>query len=434
MRELAEQVLAQIKQQGMDSGEVTLSRSQGLSTTVRLGAVETVSYKKDRTMQVTVYHQQRTGSAMTTDFRSDRIQHCVETACRIAEYSEADPCSGLADPDRMATSILDLKLHYPWTLSVEAAVEWASRCEAAARAVDRRIVNSEGATLSTQQEEFIYANTHGFIGGYPSSQYVLNCSVIGQMNESMQGGYDFTRTRNAEQLASPEWVGQQAANKALRRLGACKLSTCDAPVLFSREVAGSLWGHLISAISGSSLYRRASFLVDHLEKSLFPSWVSIVEQPHLIGGLGSAPFDQEGVATCERILVASGILKRYILNSYTARQLGLSTTGNAGGVHNLHITPNAGDQTALLKMMDRGLWVTDFMGQGVNMVTGDYSRGVSGFWVENGEIQFPVEEITIAGNLRDMFQNIIAIGNDTEHRSHILTGSILLDTMTIAGQ
>ncbi len=427
-------ILAEARQQGASSAEAGVSFEAGLSVTVRLGEVETLEYHRDRGLGVTVYFGQRKGSASTSDLGHEAIQATVRAACGIARYTAADDCAGLADPDRMALLVPDLDLCYPWDIGAEQAIELATTCEDAARAADPRISNSEGGSVSSHLGLRVYGNTHGFSGGYYSTRHSLSCAVIGAQDESMQRDYWYTVARDARELEDAAAVGRRATERTVRRLGARRLSTRKVPVLFAAEIAGGLLGHFIGAIRGGSLYRKSSFLLDQLGKPVFPEFVRIHEQPHLKKALGSAPFDSEGVATQARDIVTGGILQGYVLDSYSARKLGMPTTGNAGGVHNLTIDPGPDDFAALLKRLGTGLLVTELMGQGVNIVTGDYSRGAAGFWVENGEIQYPVEEITIAGNLRDMLRNIAAVGKDVELRGNTRTGSLLIEEMTIAGE
>jgi PmbA protein len=382
---------------------------------------------------VTVYFGHRKGSASTSDLSPQAVKETVRAACNFAKYTSEDPCSGLADADLMASDLPDLDLYHPWDIAVDEAIELATRCESAAREEDARIVNSEGATLNSHSGLHVYGNTHGFIGGYPSSRHSLNCVVVGKEGESMQRDYWYTLSRISDELEAPESVGQIAARRTLSRLGAQRIPTQQAPVVFQADVAVGLLRSFIGAIRGSALYRKASFLLDHLNRPIFPEFVRIHEEPRLPRGLASAAYDNEGVATTDRIFIADGVLQSYVLDSYAARKLGMQTTGNAGGVRNLRIGSGSLDLPGLLKKMDRGLLVTELMGHGINMVTGDYSRGATGFWVENGEIQYPVEEITIAGNLKEMFMGLQEVGRDVETRSSVQTGSWLIDRMTIAG-
>lgn len=431
---LVQDILAEAARQGASSAEAAINIEAGLSVTVRMGDVETVEHNRDKGLGVSVYFGHHKGSASTSDFSNDAVRETVRAACGIARHTAEDPCNGLADKARMASTLPELDLYHPWALQVDAAIELAARCEAAARGEDPRIVNSEGATVASHQGYRVYGNSHGFVGGYPSSQHSVSCSVIGQQDDAMQRDYWYTVARQSNDLEDAESVGRRAAQRTVRRLNARRLPTGRCPVLFASEVATGLLGHFITAIRGGSLYREASFLLDQMGKQVFPAHVHIQEQPHLQRAMGSTPFDNEGVATQQRDIVAGGVLQGYVLDSYSACKLGLETTGNAGGVHNLSIGSGELDRDALLRQMERGLLVTELMGQGTNIVTGDYSRGAAGFWVQGGEIQYPVEEITIAGNLRDMFGALVAVGTDVEKRGNIRTGSILLEEMTVAGE
>jgi PmbA protein len=407
--------------------------SQGLSLTVRLGEVETVEHTRDKGMGVTVYFGQRTASASTTDFSEQALRETVRAACTIAKYTAEDDCAGLADPERLAKNIPDLDLYHPWNPGTERAIELARAAESAARGLDKRITNSEGGSLSTHEGLEVYGNTHGFLGAVAATRHSLSVSVIAQDDSGMQRDYWYTVARAAGALESPEKVGLEAARRSLRRLGSQKLSTRECTVLYEAPLASSLLSHLVSAVRGSSLYRQASFLLDSIGKPVFADFVRIYEQPHLKGAQGSAAFDSEGVATKPRDLIRDGILQGYVLDSYSARKLKMVSTGNAGGVHNLTIEPGKDNLEGLIRKMNTGLLVTELIGFGVNMVTGDYSRGAAGFWVENGAIQYPVEEITIAGNLKDMFRHVTAVGNDVDTRGNIRSGSILIENMTVAG-
>lgn len=434
LKDLVRDALAEGVRQGASAAEAGVNISSGLSVNVRLGEVETLEHNRDKGLGVTVYFGKQKGSASTTDFSRAAVQDTVRAACRIAKYTAADDCAGLADANLMARDVPDLDLYHPWNLSAEQAIELARECERAARAYDPRITNSEGASLSTHEGVHVYGNTHGFVGAYAGTRHSLSCAVIGRDDAGMQRDYWFTVARDSAELETPAAVGEHAAQRTLRRLNARRLPTRQAPVLFEAASAASLISHFSNAVRGGSLYRKASFLLDHLGKQIFPAAVHIHEQPHLPRALGSAPFDAEGVATRARDIVRGGVLEGYVLDSYAARKLGMQTTGNAGGVHNLFIDPGDYDLDGLLRLMGKGLLVTELIGMGVNIVTGDYSRGAAGFWVEHGEIQYPVEEITIAGNLRDMFLHLAAVGNDIDARGNIRTGSILIENMTIAGE
>jgi PmbA protein len=399
-----------------------------------MGEVETVERTQDNALGVTVYFGQRKGTASTSDFSHEAIEETVKAACNFARYTSEDSCSGLADAELMATDIPDLDLYHPWNIEVDDAIALALRCEDAARAEDPRITNSEGADVNSHSGLHVYGNSHGFVGGYPTSRHSLSCSVLGQQGDSMERDYWYTSARCSDDLEAAEAVGKRAAERALARLGGRSLSTRQSPIIFHANIASSLLGSFLGAIRGSALYRQASFLLDHLGKPIFPEFVHIHEEPLLKCAAASAPFDNEGVATYAKDLITDGVLSSYLLGSYSARKLGMQTTANAGGIHNLRIDSGDLDHAALLKEMGSGLLVTELMGQGSNPVTGDYSRGASGFWVENGEIQYPVHEITIAGNLKQMYQDLLAIGSDIDRRGSIQTGSWLIREMTIAGE
>lgn len=434
LTEVAEIAMAHATTLGASMAEVALSQGQGLSVTVRNGEVETVEHNRDKSLGVTVYFGKRSGSADTTDFSESAIQQSVASACTIAGFTEEDSCSGLADTDLLATEFPDLNLYHPWSPSMDDAIQIATECEQAALNFDARISNTEGATLSSHHGVGLYANSADFRGLTRASNHSISCSVIGGHGESMQRDYWYDSVRDAADLCAAQAVGAESARRTVRRLGAKKARTGEYPVLFEPAVAGSLLGHLVSAISGSNLYRKASFLLDKAGQPIFPDTIRIHEQPHLPKSPGGANFDGEGVATTARDIVADGVLRGYVLSSYSARKLGTRTTGNAGGVRNLEIQPTTdADLAALLKEMGRGLVVSELIGFGVNTLTGDYSRGAFGFWVENGEIQYPVQEFTIAGNLAQMFRDIVAVGTDLDPRRNLRTGAILLEKMTIAG-
>jgi PmbA protein len=429
-----EDLLSEAKRQGASAAEAVVSGSAGIEVGVRLGEVETVEHTRDNGLGITVYFGQRKGSASTSDLSPEAVREAVRAACAIAVHTQPDPAAGLADPERLATQVPDLDLYHPWDLPVEEAIALAVACEDAARGTDPRITNSEGASLSSHSGLHVYGNSLGFIGGYPTTRHGLSCAVIGQEGESMQRDYWWTSARAASDLEAPDAVGRRAAERTLARLGGRQISTRTAPILFRAEVAAGLLRHLTGAINGTSLYRRASFLLDHLGQRIFPEFVRIWEEPLLPRGLSSAPFDGDGVATSAKAFVSGGVLESYVLDSYSARRLGMQTTGNAGGVRNLHIAMGELDLAGLMREMGTGLLVTELMGSGVNTVTGDYSRGASGFWVAGGEIAYPVEEITIAGNLRQMYQGLIAVGNDCDFPGGTRTGSWLINEMTIAGE
>jgi len=433
LQSIVHDILQQSAALGASSAEAAVSSQNGYSVTVRKGEVETIEYNRDKGLGVTVYFGQSKGSASTTDFKPAAIKTTVQAACDIARYTSADEYAGLADAELLAKDIPQLDLYQPWSLLPEQAVELALQCETAGLAVDKRLTNSEGAYVSTHSGQRVYGNSLGFTGGYASSRHSLGCTLIASDNDEMQRDHWYSLSRNPAQLEDAESVGRRAAERTVQRLNARKLSTCHVPVIFSADVARGLMGHLVRAISGGSLYRQSSFLLDSIGKTILPDFVTMDERPHVRQGLGSAPFDNEGVTTNPRILVDGGVLQGYVLDSYAARRLGMQTTGNAGGVHNLHINSTGQSLTELLRDMGRGLLITEVMGQGVNIVTGDYSRGASGFWVEHGELQYPVEEITLAGKLDEMFLGLQAVGSDLDQRGNLLTGSWLIDSMTVAG-
>jgi PmbA protein len=430
---VVETVLTRAHAGGASAAEAEVSQAVGLSVSVRKGSVETIEYNRDKGVSVSVYVGSRRGHASSGDTSLAAIAQAVDKALTIARYTEEDPCAGLADPDRLAHEVPDLDLYHPWRVGVDEAIDIAQRCEAAAFAVDKRITNSDGATLSAHDSEFAYGNTHGFRGGYRTSRHSLSCAVIAEDAGGMQRDFWYTSGRVPGALELPDDVGRVSGERTVRRLGARRISTRTAPVLFEAPVAGSLISHFVAAVSGGALYRKSSFLLDSLGREVFAPIVSIAERPLLRRGVASAPFDDEGVATTDRDVVAGGVVRGYFLGSYSARKLGMATTGNAGGSHNLIVRHGDEDFAALLRRMGEGLIVTELLGQGINPVTGDYSRGAAGFWVENGAIAYPVEEITIAGNLADMYRGIVAIGNDVDRRGSKQTGSILIERMTIAG-
>lgn len=438
LADLAGDVIRRARSAGASQAEVAASISSGLSVNVRLGEVETVEHTRDRGFGLTVYFGGRKGSASTADLHPDSIQATIDQACAIARFTEEDSAAGLADAARMATSFPDLDLWHPWSIDTAQAIELGIAIEDAGRA-HAGITNSDGASVQAGQGVSVYANSHGFVGVERGTRHSLSLALIAGDDEGMQRDYWYDSVRAAGDFMSAQTLGDKAAERTLARLGARSLSTRQCPVLFVPELARGLIGHLLGAVSGGSLYRQASFLLDHVGKPVMPAWLNINERPHLPRGQGSANFDAEGVATVDSALIEGGVLARYMLSSYSARKLGLSSTGNAGGIHNLIVEPGADDGArsdfdGMLARLGTGLLLTEVMGQGVSTVTGDYSRGASGFWVENGKIAYPVEGITIAANLRDMFTGIVAVGSDVDVRSHLLTGSILLDRMTVAGE
>ena len=434
LKNVVQELLDEAKRLGATDAEAVFSIDNGLSATARLGDVETVEYHCDQGIGITVYFGKQKGAASTNDISPDSLKETVKAACSIARYASADEYAGLPDADTLATEFPDLDLYHPWAIDANQAIEMAITCENAARFYDTAISNSEGATVNTHQGIRVFGNSLGFLQGNQASRHSISCSVLAGSGDSMQRDYWYSVARDASRLEALTAIGEKAAQRTLARLNARSLSTRTCPVLFAPEMASGLISSFISAISGGSLYRKASFLLDSLHQPLFPEFVCIHEQPHLVGALGSASFDAEGVATQTRDIVTDGVLRSYLLGSYSARKLVMKTTGNASGVHNLTVESSGQDFVSLLALLDTGLLVTELMGQGVNRVTGDYSRGASGFWVENGQIQFPVQEITIAGNLKSMFQNIRAIGNDVDLRGNIRVGSILLAEMAIAGE
>ncbi|TBV14541.1 metalloprotease PmbA [Stutzerimonas kirkiae] len=431
--ETVERIIDEARRQGATASEVSVSLDQGLSTSVRQGEVETVEFNRDQGFGITLYVGQSKGSASTTGSGAEAIRETVAAALAIARHASEDPYAGLAAAELMASGLPDLDLYHPWVITPEQAIEQALRCEAAAFASDPRIRKADGSSLSTHQGCRAYGNSNGFIGGHASTRHSLSCVMIAETDGQMQRDYDYDVSRIGSALAAPELIGRRAAERSVRRLGARPVPTCEVPVLFSSELASGLLGHFMSAISGGNLYRKSSYLEGALGQTLFPEWLSLDERPHIPQGLGSAAYDSDGLATYAKSFVENGQLTRYVLGTYSGRKLGLPSTANAGGIHNLFVSHGDEDQAALIRRMDRGLLVTELMGQGLNLVTGDYSRGAGGYWVENGEIQFPVQEVTIAGNLRDMFRQIVAIGSDIETRSNIRSGSILIERMTVAG-
>jgi len=441
LKELAQDILRFAKEKGASDASVEVSEGNGLAITVRKSKIETIEQNKDKGIGVTVYLGEerhiRRGNASTSDFSQQSLRDTVEAAYNIARFTAEDECAGLPDAETLEMQPRDLQLCYPWQISTAEAIVLAQRCEAAAFAVDKRITNSEGASVSAQQSHFVSANTRGFMGGYPYSRHSVSVAPIAGKGANMQRDGWYSSTRDPNTLARPEDIGRYAAQRALARLNARKLDTRKCAVLFEAPLAAGLLGAFVQAVSGGALYRKSSFLLDSLGKQVFAQHIQILEDPHLIGAVGSSPFDEEGVKTVRRDVVTDGVVQGYFLSTYSARKLGMETTGNAGGSHNLSLTSTLtqrdDDFAAMLKKLDTGLLVTELMGQGVNYVTGDYSRGASGYWVEKGVIQYPVEEITIAGNMKEMFQRIVAVGTDTLIRGTRTTGSILIENMTVAG-
>jgi len=442
LKQLAQDVLRYAKEKGASDAAVDISEGSGLSVAVRRGQIETIEQNKDKGIGVTVYigagRKVRRGNASTSDFSQQALKETVEAAYNIARFTSIDDCAGLPDADDLEMHPRDLKLCTPWLITAEQAVLLAQRCEAAALAVDKRITNSEGASVHAQQSHFVSANSRDFMGGYPFSRHTISVAPIAGKGRNMQRDDWYSSMRDPHKLAQPEAIGRYAAERALARLNARKLSTRKCPVLFEAPLAAGLLGAFVQAISGGALYRKSTFLLDSLGQQVLPQHIQILEDPHVVGAVGSAPFDDEGVKTHKREVVKDGVVQGYFLSTYSARKLGMHTTGNSGGSHNLSLTSaltTAADSfEGMLKKLDTGLLVTELMGQGVNYVTGDYSRGASGYWVERGVIQYPVEEITIAGNMKDMLRQIVAVGNDTLIRGTKQTGSILLENLTIAGE
>ena len=430
----AQRLLELARQQGASQAEVSCSESRGLNVGVRMGEVETVESNQDRGIGVTVYFGQKKGSASTGDVRDESLVATVAQACAIARHTEDDVAAGLADADLMAKDLREFDTWHPADVSADDAVVRALACEAAGRAVDSRIGNSDGASFGSGQSLGVYANSHGFVGAERDTHFSLGCALIAGQGDAMQRDGWYSTALSLDGVEDAASVGRQAAERALSRLDPRSVPTTTMPVIFSAEVARSLIGHYVSAVSGGSLYRRASFLLDSVGERVFPEWFGIVEDPFMPRGFRSASFDGEGVATRRSPLIEAGIVQRYVLGSYSARKLGLQTTANAGGVHNLDVTSNTDNLQTMVRGQSRALLVTELMGQGINLITGDYSRGAAGFMIENGELAYPVDGITIAGNLRAMFEAIEAVGADIDPRSHIRTGPILVGKMTVAGQ
>jgi PmbA protein len=430
---LAKNILQEITRAQADQAEVGIAASKGFSVSAHDGDVETVEYNQDKIIEIKVYFGTRTGSASISDIRIEAIRSAVEAACHIAKFTDEDPAAGIAGKEELAFHYPALDLKFPWSISVAEAIELACQCEREALAHDKRIMSAEEASVATSESVHLYANSNGFIGYYPYTRHEISCVLIAKEDEEMQRDYSYTVGIDPQRLKSVSWVAKEAAEHTVRRLGARRLRTTKSPVIFIAEEARGLLGHFASAIAGGSIYRKSSFLLDHLDKQIFPSFVHIHEQPHLPLALGSIPFDEDGVATRNNIFIENGRLRNYALGVYSARKLGLQTTGNAGGVHNLTIKPGEKDLSALIKAMGRGLLITELMGQGVNLLTGDYSRGAAGYWVENGEIQYPVHEITVAGKLQEMYARLAEVGNDVDTRGGIRTGSILIEEIMIGG-
>ncbi|UJP05476.1 MAG: metalloprotease PmbA [Nitrosomonas sp.] len=434
LQQIARDILAHARKGGATACETNVSDGFGQTVTVRQNAVETIEYNRDKGLSVTIYIGQKRGHASTSDFSPQAIGDTVAAALSIARYTADDDCAGLAEAALLAQDYPQPSLYFPWQISVEEAIELAKTCEQAAYAADKRITNSEGATVAVSESQFVYANSLGFMGGYPLSRHSISCAMIAEQGDSKQRDYWYSVARDAADLEAVQSIGEKAGKRSAARLGARKIDTCEVPVLFEAPIASGLIGHFANAVTGGSLYRKSSFLLNSIGQQVFAPAIQILERPHLHKGLASGPFDDDGVATVDRNVVENGIVQGYFLGSYTARKLGMRTTGNAGGTHNLIMQHHAATGfDALIKQMGTGLLVTELLGHGINSVTGDYSRGASGFWVENGEIRHPVEEITIAGNLNNMFKGIQAIGDDIVIRGSKQCGSVLIDRMTVAG-
>lgn len=429
----AKNILQEAKRQGAHQAEVSIVANKGFSVSAHEGAVETIEYNQDKLVEITVYFGKRRGSSSMTDLRQEAVRAAIEAACHIAKFTDEDPAAGLADKEDQAFNYPEIDLARSWPISVEKAIELACQCEREAVSYDKRIMRAEETSVATAEMWHVYANTNDFIGFFPYTRHEISCVLVAKEGEEMQRDYSYTIATDPSLLESTSKVAQLAAQRTVGRLGAKRLSTMKIPVIFMAEEARGLIRHFVSAIQGGNLYRKSSFLLDHLDKKIFPSFVHIQEHPHLAQALGSAPFDEEGVATRANIFVEDGILRSYSLGNYSARKLGMKTTGNSGGMHNVIIQPGQHDLASLLKIMDKGLLITEMMGQGINLVTGDYSRGAIGYWVQNGEIQYPVNEITVAGKLQDIYARISDVGNDVDVRGNIRTGSILIEEMMIGG-
>jgi PmbA protein len=431
---IIESVLKQAKEMGASAAEAEIGVGSGLSANVRKGEIDKMEYERDKGLSITVFIDGQKGNSSTSDFSDAAVKQSVEAAMGIAKHASRDDHAGLVEAELMATEFPDLDLYHPWDISPEAAIDLAIECEQATFDADKRISNSDGSVVSTYSGLNLYGNTNNFLNGWNWSSHTIDCTVIAEDSNGMQRDGWYSKARDYHDLQSVKDISQEAARRTVAKLGSRKLKTCQAPVIFEAPIASGLFSAFITAISGGSLYRRASFLLDKKGEQVFAEHINISEQPYIKKALGSAPFDNDGVATREHDIIKNGILQEYVLSGYSARKLGMQTTGNAGGVHNLVIEPGNNTLDDLIKDMGTGLLITDMIGFGVNQITGDYSRGASGFWIENGELAYPVEEITVAGNLVDMYKNIISIANDVDPRGNVLTGSVLMDTMTIAGE
>lgn len=433
LKQAVADAVAMAKKLGADQAEVAVSRQTGISVNTRMTEVENIEFNHDGALGISVYVNGRKGNSSTSDISQESISRAVQAAIEIAKHTSQDPFSGLADAELLERAPRDLDLFHPASLDPDEGLNIAKACEEIALNSDSRIVNSDGASYSSHLGIKVYGNSHDYVQSYLTSRHSLSCVLIAQQGNEMERDYSYTMARNSADLWLPEQVAKEAMERTVAKLGARKIDTCSCPVLFSSDSAVSLFGHLVNAISGGSLYRQSSFLLERLNTQVFPSWFNISERPHVLGGLASSPYDAEGVKTQDRDIILNGDLNTYLLTSYSARKLGMTTTGHAGGIHNWFVQSNHGDLDDMLRQLGTGLYVTELMGQGVNAVSGDYSRGAAGFWVENGEIAFPVHEVTIAGNLKDMFMGIQAVGSDVDLRSSLQTGSVLIDNMKVAG-
>lgn len=433
LQDVMEKVLKLAKKHGADEASVAINHDTGFAVDVRMKEVETVAFSEDQGMSINVYIGNSKGSASSSDITDDALNNMVRAAIEIAEVSASDPCFGLPDKELLTNDYTDLKLHFPWNLTPEEAIEMAVNCESHALQLDKRISNSDGVSVSTYDFSLGHANTYGFSNCLQSSRHSISCSLLAEDANGKQRDYDYTTSRAHVNLRSTEALAKSTVERTVSRLGAKPIKTQKVPVIFSSRISSGLFSSLISAVSGATLYKKSTFLLDALHTSIFPDWVQVYEQPHLVSALGSSPFDAEGVPTRDNVFIKDGVLQQYVLNSYTARKLSLKTTANGGGVYNLTVDANIDTEQDILKKMGTGLLITELMGQGVNILTGDYSRGASGFWVENGEIKHPVEEVTIAGNMRQMFQDIVAVGADINPNIATRCGSILIAEMMVAG-
>jgi PmbA protein len=431
---MAKDILDEAKRQGASEAEVGIAFNKGFSVSAREGEVETIEYNQDKIVEIKVFFGKKSGSASLSDLRPEAIKAAVEAACHIAKFTGEDPVSGIAEKSELAFNYPKLELSFPWAITVEKAIELACQCEREALAMDKRIMSAEEASVSTSEIWNLYANSNGFVGEFPYTRHDISCVLVGKLGDEMQRDFSYTVSSDPALLENVSHVAKEAVQRTVRRLGARRLPTMKTPVIFAAEEARSLFGHFLSAISGGSLYRKASFLIDHLGKQIFPEFMHLQEQPFLPRGLGSAPFDNDGVATRANVFIENGVLQNYLLGVYAARKLGMKSTGNAGGAHNLIVRPGNKNLSDLIKTMHKGLLVTEMMGNGVNLVTGDYSRGVGGFWIENGEIQYPVHEITVAGRLQDMYSQIVEVGKDVDIRGNVRTGSVLISEVMVAGE